>query len=117
MAVERSVCHRHEGGAAKRISRYPSADVFARVSELANQTDPVLLQLDQVLNDDPLDQWERADLAQRYRITPVHGRHSPPAVVLLGASGCFCCCWLTNTSTAGAMRRPSHASPIPWSCA
>jgi len=41
-----------------------------------------------VLNDDPLDQWVRADLAQRYRITPVHGRHSLPAVVLLGASGC-----------------------------
>ncbi len=34
------------------VARYPSEDVFARVPELADQTDPVLLQLDRLLDDD-----------------------------------------------------------------
>lgn len=65
------------------IDRYPSEDVFARVPELANQTDPVLLQLDRLLDDDGLYHQVRADLARRYRLTPVHGRHSTPTEVLL----------------------------------
>jgi IS5 family transposase len=65
------------------IDRYPSEDVFARVPELADQTDPVLLQLDHLLDDDGLYQQVRADLVRRYRLTPVHGRHSTPAEVLL----------------------------------
>lgn len=65
------------------IDRYDPEDVFARVSELADQTDPVLLQLDGLLDDDQLYAQVRADLAQRYRLTPVHGRHSTPAEVLL----------------------------------
>ena len=36
------------------IDRYPAEDVFARVPELANQTDPVLVQLDRLLDDDRL---------------------------------------------------------------
>lgn len=65
------------------IDRYPAEDVFARVPELANQTDPVLVQLDHLLDDDALYQQVRADLAHRYRLTPVHGRHSTPGEVLL----------------------------------
>jgi IS5 family transposase len=65
------------------IDRYPPEDVFARVPELADQTDPVLVQLDRLLEDDQLYQQVRADLAHRYRLTPVHGRHSTPAEVLL----------------------------------
>ncbi len=65
------------------VDRYPVEDVFARVPELAEQTDPVLVQLDQLLDDDDLYQQVRADLAHRYRLTPVHGRHSTPAEVLL----------------------------------
>jgi IS5 family transposase len=65
------------------IDRYEPEDVFARVPELADQTDPVLLQLDRLLDDDELYQQVRHDLAQRYRLTPVHGRHSTPAEVLL----------------------------------
>ncbi len=63
------------------IDRYPPEDVFARVPELADQTDPVLVQLDRLLDDDALYQQVRHDLAQRYRLTPVHGRHSTPAAV------------------------------------
>lgn len=36
------------------VDRYPVEDVFARVPELADQTDPVLMQLDQLLDDDSL---------------------------------------------------------------
>ena len=65
------------------IDRYPPEDVFARVPELAEQTDPVLVQLDRLLDDDHLYAQVRGDLARRYRLTPVHGRHSTPAEVLL----------------------------------
>ncbi len=65
------------------IDRYDAEDVFARVPELAEQTDPVLVQLDRLLDDDQLYAQVRGDLARRYRLTPVHGRHSTPAEVLL----------------------------------
>jgi transposase, IS5 family len=65
------------------IDRYESEDVFARVPELAEQTDPVLVELDRLLDDDQLYAQVRHDLARRYRLTPVHGRHSTPAEVLL----------------------------------
>jgi transposase, IS5 family len=65
------------------IDRYAPEDVFARVPELADQTDPVLLQVDRLLDDDVLYQQVRADLACRYRLTCVHGRHSTPVEVLL----------------------------------
>jgi IS5 family transposase len=36
------------------IDRYDPEDVFGRVPELADQTDPVLVQLDRLLEDDEL---------------------------------------------------------------
>jgi IS5 family transposase len=65
------------------IDRYPREDVFARVPELAEQTDPVLVQIDRLLEDDTLYQQVRSDLAQRYPHTAVQGRHSTPAEVIL----------------------------------
>jgi IS5 family transposase len=65
------------------VDRYQSEDVFARVPELASQTDPVLVALDRLLDDDVLYQQVHADLARRYRLTPVHGCHSTPGEVLL----------------------------------
>lgn len=65
------------------IDCYPREDVFARVPELAEQTDPILVQIDRLLEDDTLYQQVRTDLAQRYAQTTVHGRHSTPAEVLL----------------------------------
>ena len=65
------------------IDHYPLEDVFARVPEVAAQTDPVLQQLDGLLDDDLLYQQVRADLGKRYRYTLVHGRHSTPVEVLL----------------------------------
>ena len=65
------------------IDKYLPEDVFARVPELAAQTDPVLKQLDVLLDDDQLYQQVRADLGKRYKWTLVHGRHSTPVEVLL----------------------------------
>jgi IS5 family transposase len=65
------------------IDHYEPEDVFARVPELAEQTDPVLQPLDRLLDDDQLYHQVRADLAHRYRLTPVHGRHSTPGEVIL----------------------------------
>jgi IS5 family transposase len=65
------------------IDHYATEDVFARVPELAEQTDPVLVQLDHLLDDDQLYAQVRNDLARRYRLTLVHGRYSTPAEVLL----------------------------------
>lgn len=65
------------------IDRYSPEDVFARVPELADQTDPVLVQLDRLLDDDRLFVQMRGDLVQRYRLTAVHGRHSTPVEVIL----------------------------------
>jgi IS5 family transposase len=58
-------------------------DVFARLPELATQTDPVLRHLDRLLEDYPLFQLVRADLARRYPQTTCHGRHSTPVEVIL----------------------------------
>jgi transposase, IS5 family len=65
------------------IDHYPPEDVFARVPELASQTDPVLVALDRLLDDDGLYQQVRGDLARRYRLTLAHGRHSTPGEVVL----------------------------------
>ena len=65
------------------VDRYAPEDVFARVPELADQTDPVLVQLDRLVEDDSLYQQVRGDFARRYRLTPVHGRHSTPGEVLV----------------------------------
>ncbi|HET8644271.1 MAG TPA: transposase, partial [Vicinamibacteria bacterium] len=65
------------------VDRYVAEDVFARVPELAGQTDPVLVHLDHLLEDDGLFTRVRADLARRYPLTAVHGRHSTPAEAVL----------------------------------
>jgi transposase, IS5 family len=65
------------------VDRYEPEDVFARVPEVAAQTDPVLKELDVLLEDDQLYQQVRADLGKRHRFTLVHGRHSTPVEVIL----------------------------------
>ena len=65
------------------VDSYQAEDVFARVPEMAAQTDPVLKELDRLLEDDQLYRQVRADLGKRYRLTLVHGRHSTPVEVIL----------------------------------
>src|SRR6266545_1884601 len=65
------------------VDRYAPEDVFARVPELAADTDPVLVQLDRLLDDDELYARIRADLVRRYPQTARHGRHSTPTEAVL----------------------------------
>ena len=58
-------------------------DVFARVPHMAQRIDPVLKELDRLLDDDELYQQARTDFGKRHRFTLVHGRHSTPVEVLL----------------------------------
>src|SRR6266513_2510481 len=65
------------------IDRYPKEDIFARVPQMSRRIDPVLQQLDRLLDDDELYQQVRHDFGKRHRYTLVHGRHSTPVEVLL----------------------------------
>ncbi len=58
-------------------------DVLARVPEMTRHTDPVLVQIDRLLDDDVLFARVRADLVRRYPQTGRRGRHSTPVGVLL----------------------------------
>ena len=49
------------------IDSHEHEDIFARVPELADQTDPVLRRLDALLDDDVLYGTVRADLGRRVR--------------------------------------------------
>src|SRR6266704_1018215 len=65
------------------VDRYQAEDVFARVPQMVERIDPVLKELDQLLDDDELYSQVRADFGKRYRYTLVHGRHSTPVEVIL----------------------------------
>ena len=65
------------------IDRYPVEDIFAHVPQMIARIDPVLQQLDRLLDDDALYQRVRDDFSKRHRYTLVHGRHSSPVEVLL----------------------------------
>jgi len=58
-------------------------EVCARVPDVAEQTNPILKELDRLLEDDQLYKQVRVDLGKRYRLTLVHGRHSTPVEVIL----------------------------------
>jgi IS5 family transposase len=65
------------------IDRYPKEDIFARVPKMTERIDPVLQQLDQLLDDDEVYHQVRNDFGKRHRYTLVHGRHATPVEVLL----------------------------------
>src|SRR5947209_4239950 len=63
--------------------RYEPMDVFAAVPALSHQMEPVLTELDALLDNDGLFQLVKADLAQRYPRTRTDGRPSTPVEVVL----------------------------------
>jgi IS5 family transposase len=63
--------------------RYAPVDVFAWVPGLSRQMDPVLTQMDRLLDADPLFQAVKADLLRRYPHTASEGRPSTPVEVIL----------------------------------
>jgi IS5 family transposase len=58
-------------------------DLFALVPTANLALDPVLAQLETLLDDDALYQGVRADRSQRYPQTATRGRHSTPVEVIL----------------------------------
>jgi transposase, IS5 family len=65
------------------IDRYDPLNLFARIPSLGMQMDPVLAQLDRLLDHDGIFQAVKADLAKRYPHTLTVGRHSTPVEVIL----------------------------------
>jgi IS5 family transposase len=95
------------------IDRYEPEDVFARVPELAEQTDPVLVQLDRLLEDDGLYQQVRGDRVRRSRLTPVHGRPSTPGEVILRL---LVVQHLYGWSSQETVQRVADALVLRWFC-
>jgi transposase, IS5 family len=95
------------------VDRYDPEDVFARVPEVAAQTDPVLKTLDQLLEDDQLYRQVRADLGKRYRLTLVHGRHSTPVEVILRM---LLCKHLYGWSYEETHERVADSLVLRWFC-
>ena len=65
------------------VDRYPSADLFALVPALYDSFEPVLRELDGLLDDDAIVQRVKGDLARRSRHTVALGRPSTPVEVIL----------------------------------
>ena len=63
--------------------RYEPMDLFAFVPKLSLAMDPILTELDRLLEDDVVFQRVRADLAKRYPQTLTRGRPSTPVEVIL----------------------------------
>ena len=95
------------------VDRYTPEDVFARVPEVAGQTDPVLKELDVLLDDDQMYQQVRTDLGKRYRYTLVHGRHSTPVEVLLRM---LLCKHLYGWSYEETRERVADSLVLRWFC-
>jgi transposase, IS5 family len=95
------------------VDRYAREDVFARVPELAAETDPILKKLDSLLDDDQLYEQVRADFGKRHRWTLVHGRHSSPVEVLLRM---LICKHLYQWSYQETERRVKDSLVLRWFC-
>jgi transposase, IS5 family len=63
--------------------RHDPLDLFAMVPKLGLEMDPILTQLDRLLDDEDLFQEVKADLAKRYPQTVRRGRPSTPVEVIL----------------------------------
>jgi IS5 family transposase len=72
-----------EGGDCLLRDRYEPMHLFTLVSALSLVLDPVLTQLDRLLDDDTLFQAVTADLSRRFPRTPIDGRPSTPVEVIL----------------------------------
>ena len=63
--------------------RYETDKIFEDILKLTNQMDPVLGEIDRLLDDEELYQLIRDDLAKRFPKTEVTGRNSTPVEVIL----------------------------------
>ena len=65
------------------VDRYESDKLFCSIVKLTQEMDPVLAQIDHLLDDESLYQAIRADLAKRYPLTEQTGHPSTPVEVIL----------------------------------
>jgi transposase, IS5 family len=63
--------------------RYETDKLFDNILRLTNQMDPVLAEIDQLLEDEALYQLIRTDLAKRFPMTEQTGRNSTPVEVIM----------------------------------
>lgn len=63
--------------------RYQTDKIFEGILKLTNEMDPVLAEIDRLLDDEELNQLIRSNLAKRYPQTEVTGRNSTPVEVIL----------------------------------
>jgi IS5 family transposase len=63
--------------------RYEPMNLFAQIPQLGMQMDPVLAQLDRLLDHDGIFQAVKADLLQRYPRTRTDERPATPVEVML----------------------------------
>jgi len=63
--------------------RYETDKIFESILKMTNEMDPVLAQIDMLLDDEELYQLIRNDFAKRYPMTEVTGRKSTPVEVVL----------------------------------
>jgi IS5 family transposase len=69
------------------IDRYDPLNLFERIPRLGMQMDPLLAQIDHLLDQDAIFQAVKADLARRYPHPLTVGRPSPPVEVILRMLG------------------------------
>ena len=65
------------------VDRYDPINLFEMVPKLNLQFEPELARLDELLNDDVLFEFLKADLSRRYPNSGKLGRHSTPVEVIL----------------------------------
>src|SRR5512133_687475 len=63
--------------------RYEPDKIFSDILHLTHEMDPILAQIDQLLEDEALYQLIRHDLAKRFPKTEQTGRNSTPVEVIL----------------------------------
>ena len=63
--------------------RYETDKIFENILTLTNEMDPILAEIDRLLDDEELYQLIRNDLAKRFPQTEVTGRNSTPVEVIL----------------------------------
>lgn len=63
--------------------RYDPVDIFIMVPQLSHAIEPVIVQLNDLLDDDAIFQYVKADLSKRYPHTTTTGRPSTPVEVIL----------------------------------
>ena len=92
--------------------RYAPMNLFAAIPTLCMRMDPVLTQMDRLLDDDVLFQAVKADLVKRFPATATDGRPSTPVEVHSPDAGGQASLWLELPPDRPRGQRQSGAAPV-----